>query len=272
MTLAYSLGYLTVSDLEPSAQIYVAAAAGYDYVGLRPLPMGLPGEPHLDIAHDARLLADCRTALADTGIGVWDIELARVLDDTDFESYRPAMELGAALGARVLISSVWTADHSKQVDGLAQIAEMADAYGLTVVAEFVALSTVKTVAEMAGLITEVNATNLGMLVDVYHWFRAGSTPQEVAALPRTWLPMVHLCDLPAAAPRDEEALRVEVREARLHVGEGGAPIGDLVQALPDTCVMAIEQPHLERLRVLGDTEYATRCLRHARSVIEPLAS
>ena len=90
----------------------------------------------------------------------------------------------------------------------------------------------------------------------------------MAALPREWLPMLHLCDLPSQAPADLEELRIEVRERRLYVGEGDAAIPELMRRLPDDIVLAIEQPHLERLRVLGATEYATRCLRHARDVID----
>lgn len=268
MAHKYSLGYLTVGDLEPSAQVYVAATAGYDYVGLRPIAMGLPSEPRLDIAHDARLLTDCRTALDETGVEVWDIELARVLDDTDYDSYAAALEVGAALGARMLLTSVWTDDPARQADGLARVAELAGRYGLRVVAEFVPLSKVKSLDEMARLVRQVAAPNLGILIDVYHWQRSGAPLDAVAALPREWLSMLHLCDCPKQAPADLEQLRTEVRERRLYVGEGDAAIRELVGCLPEDIVLAIEQPHLERLRVLGDTEYATRCLRRARSVID----
>lgn len=269
MTHKYSLGFLTVGDLEPSAQVYVAAAAGYDYVGLRPIAMGLPGEPNLDLAHDPQLLADCRTALDETGVGVWDIELARVLDDVDYESYAPALEVGAQLGARALLTSVWTEDPVRQVEGVARIAELGSRYGLRVVAEFVALSTVKTLDQMADLVRQVDAPNLGILIDIYHWQRSGAPLEAVTALPRDWFPMVHMCDCPARTPADDEELRVEVRERRLYVGEGCAPIPDLVRHLNPDTVIAVEQPHSERLRVLGPTEYATRSLRHARAVIDP---
>lgn len=268
MARKYSLGYLTVGRLEPSAQIYVAARAGYDYVGLRVIAMGLPSEPHLDLTHDARLLADCRTALDETGIEVWDIELARVLDDIDYDNYAATFDVGAALGARVVLTSVWTDDPARQVDGLARIAELAGRYGLRVVAEFVPLSSVKTLDKLAELVRQVGAPNLGILIDVYHWQRSGAPLDAVAALPREWLPMLHLCDLPSQAPADIEELRIEVRERRLYVGEGDAAIPELMSRLPDDIVLAIEQPHLERLRVLGATEYATRCLRHARAVID----
>lgn len=269
MTHRYSLGYLTVGDLEPSAQVYVAKAAGYDYVGLRPIAMGLPSEPRLDLAHDAKLLADCRTALDETGVEVFDIELARVLDEVDYDSYAPALEVGAELGAKVLLSSVWTTDPVKQVAGLAKVAEVARQYDMRVVAEFVALSTVKTLEEMTALVRQADAPNLGILIDVYHWQRAGAPLEAVAALPREWLPMIHLCDCPAKSPGDLEAIRFEVRDRRLYVGEGEAAITDLIRCLPEDVVLAIEQPHLERLRVLGDTEYATRALQRAKAVIDP---
>lgn len=268
MAHKYSLGYLTVGDLEPSAQVYVAAAAGYDYVGLRPIPMGLPGEPNLDIARDPQLLARCKTALAETGLGVWDIELARVLDDVNYADYEPAIAVGADLGAHIVLTSVWTADPVKQVEGLRSVAALAGRYGLSVVAEFVPLSTVKSLDEMAALVRQVEAPNLGILIDVYHWQRSGAPLDAVAALPREWLPMLHLCDCPAATPPTLDALRTEVRERRLYVGEGDAAIPELMGRLPADAVLSIEQPHLERLRVLGDTEYATRALRHAKAVID----
>jgi xylose isomerase domain protein TIM barrel len=267
MSHHYSLAYLTVGDLEPSAQVYVAAAAGYEYVGLRPIPMGLPSEPRLDLPHDRDLLEACRVALAETGVRVWDIELARVMAGIDYDSYLPALEVGAELGATTLLASVWTEDLGEQVDGLGRVAERAGRFGLRVVAEFVALSAIQTPEQMSRLVREVGAPNLGILIDVYHWMRAGASLKDIAALPPQWLPMLHLCDCSSETPPDSEALRVEVRERRLYVGEGDAPIPALVAALPADAVLAIEQPNLARLRTLGDTEYATRCLAAARATI-----
>lgn len=267
MTRKFSLAYLTVGDLEASAQVYVAARAGYDYVSLRPIPMGLASEPHLDISHDPRLLANCRKALDETGLEVWDIELARVLDDIDYDDYAPAIAAGAELGAKVLLTSVWTADPARQVEGLGRVAELAARYGMRVVSEFVVLSPVKSMDAMASLIRQAGAPNLGMLIDVYHFDRADTPVEAVDDLPAEWFPMMHLCDCPAEKPADPESLRCEVRERRLYVGEGDAPIAPLLRRLPDDMVLSIEQPHLERLRTLGDTDYAARCLERAKAYL-----
>ncbi|QGF22361.1 sugar phosphate isomerase/epimerase family protein [Raineyella fluvialis] len=267
MTRKFSLAYLTVGDLEPSAQVYVAAQTGYDYVGLRPIPMGLESEPLLDIAHDPRLHANCKAALEETGVQLWDIELARVLDGVDYDRYAPAIECGAELGAKVLLTSIWTPDPARQVEGLARVADLAAQHDMQVVAEFVVLSPVKTLASMASLIRQSGADNLGMLIDMYHFDRADTPVEAVDDLPPEWFPMLHLCDAPATKPVDTEGLRVEVRERRLYVGEGDTAIAPLLRRLPDDIVLSIEQPHLERLRTLGDSEYAARCLRHAKDYL-----
>ena len=44
MAQQYSLAHLTVLGCAPPEMTYIAARAGYDYVSLRPIFMGLPGE------------------------------------------------------------------------------------------------------------------------------------------------------------------------------------------------------------------------------------
>ena len=77
MKPAFSLAYLTVPGCPPPEQIYIAARAGYEFVSLRPIYMGLPGEPDFSLAGNKELLRQTRQALADTGVKLLDIELAR---------------------------------------------------------------------------------------------------------------------------------------------------------------------------------------------------
>ena len=105
----FSLAHLTVLGLAPPEMIYVAARAGYDYVSLRPICMGLPDEPNYALAEQPQLLARTKTALADTGVRLHDIELARIFEGVDVRSYLPALEVGAELGARAVLSSMMLA-------------------------------------------------------------------------------------------------------------------------------------------------------------------
>ena len=96
----------------PPEMIYVAARAGYDYVSLRTIFMGLPGEPNYGLARNPELLEQTRRALDATGVRVHDIELARVKDGVDPRSYVPEFEIAAELGARAVLSSIWSADRA----------------------------------------------------------------------------------------------------------------------------------------------------------------
>ena len=55
MERKFSLAYLTIPGVDPFDQIRIAAEAGYDYVSLRTIPMGLPGEPQTCLEKDPEL-------------------------------------------------------------------------------------------------------------------------------------------------------------------------------------------------------------------------
>ena len=100
----YSLAHLTVIGLTPPEVTYVAARAGYDCVSLRLIPIGVEGE-YKCISEDKEMIRGTKLALRETGIQMHDLELARILDDVTPETYLPAMEVAADLGARHVITS-----------------------------------------------------------------------------------------------------------------------------------------------------------------------
>ena len=81
MAQEYSLAHLTVLGCPTPEMVYIAARAGYDFVSPRLIYMGLPGEPNYALADNPEMLRQTKRALADTGLRVHDIELARVCDD-----------------------------------------------------------------------------------------------------------------------------------------------------------------------------------------------
>jgi hypothetical protein len=91
MRKQYSLAYLTVNGCAPPEMTYIAARTGYDFVSLRLIPLGIPGE-QLWLPEDREMIKKTKTALNETGIKVLDLELARILDDVDPRSYLPVFE------------------------------------------------------------------------------------------------------------------------------------------------------------------------------------
>ena len=146
MNQQFSLAHLTVMGLPPPAMIYIAARAGYDCVSLRTIPLGLPGEPDYRLAGNPGLLAQTRRALQATGLRLHDIELARVHDAMDPAAYVPEIEIAAELGARAVLSSIWSSDRAFSIETFGEVCDLAKPFGLTVELEAVPIAAVRDLA------------------------------------------------------------------------------------------------------------------------------
>ena len=264
MKQQFSLAYLTVSNTPPPEMIHLAARAGYDYVSLRSINMGLPGEPDFSLAKNKSLLKDTKQALKDTGLELLDIELARIIDGVNLKEYEAEFEVAAELGGKHVLSSVWTDDHDYVVNEFAKVCDIANQYGLTVDLEYVPIASVSNLAETVEILTKVDRSNAGLLIDVHHFHRAHDTVEALAKVPKEWFNFFHLCDAPSVIPSDHDEMIRIVREARSYVGEGGIDIASIVKAIPQV-PYSIELPNKEQADLLGYEEFARRCLQSAKS-------
>lgn len=267
MSLQFSLAYLTVPGCPPAEQTYIAGRAGYSFVSLRPIYMGLPGEPNFDLAANQGLLRQVKTAMAVTGVKLLDIELARINDGVDPKRYLPAMEVAAELGGRHVLSSIWTSDRGFYLEKFAELCELAKPLGLTVELEYVPIASVNNLAGALDVLNTVKKDNAGLMIDIHHFHRAGNEVEELDAVPREWFRFVHLCDAPAEIPREKEEMTRILREARLYVGEpGGIDVAAIVNRIPQV-PYSIELPHLARMNEIGRAEHACRCLETAKKYL-----
>jgi sugar phosphate isomerase/epimerase len=98
-----------------------------------------------------------------------------------------------------------------------------------------------------------------LLIDALHLSRCGVDLASPAPFDSAAVSYVHLCDGPAARPRDEASLRNEARTGRLLPGEGELPLGSFLAAMPAEARLGLEAPcrayaHLpviERGRIAG---------------------
>ena len=63
MRRKFSLAHLTVLEWTSPEMIYNAKLIGYDYVGIRSIYMGLPGEPNYDLSKRGSVFQLTTTAL-----------------------------------------------------------------------------------------------------------------------------------------------------------------------------------------------------------------
>ena len=130
MAHKYSLAHLTVLGWSPVEIAYNAALIGYDYISIRNINMGVKGERDFSIPIGGERYKALKEAIDETGIAIHDIELARVVDGVDVKSYEQAFESGASLGAKGVISSVWTNNKDYYTEQFAALCDLAAQYGL----------------------------------------------------------------------------------------------------------------------------------------------
>jgi sugar phosphate isomerase/epimerase len=264
MAIQFSLAHLTVLGCPPPEATYIAAQAGYDFVSLRTIMMGAPNESgNYSLATNSALLRKTKTALRETGIMVHDIELAHIHDGLDAKSYLPELEAGAELGARHVISSIWTQNRKFAIERFAELCDLARPLGLVVDLEFVTFADVANLHDAVDVVRTANRSNSGLLIDTLHFHRSRVRLDELGAVPPEWLHFIHLCDAAKEIPATREGLIHTAREERLYPGEGGIEIAAILNRLPEvTC--SIELPHAVRAKELGYAQHALFCLQASR--------
>ncbi|GAB4051246.1 TIM barrel protein [Catellatospora paridis] len=263
----YSLAHLTALSLAPPDLVEAAAAAGYRYVGLR-LNRVTPQEPHYPLATDPALMRSTKVRLAATGIEVLDIELARISPHDDPRELQRFLEAGAELGARHVIAQLPDPDRARKIARFAQLCEMARPLGLTVDLEFPSWTETPDLAEAARVLRAADQPNAGLLVDLLHFARSGSSVAHLRELPAEWFHFAHVCDAPAAVPATNEGLIHTARFERLFPGEGGIDVHGILAALPAGIPYALEIPRATLVAQVGAKEYARMALAAAREHLD----
>jgi sugar phosphate isomerase/epimerase len=256
----FSLAHLTALSLSPPQLVEVAARAGYRYVGLR-LTRVTPTEPLYALADDRALMRETKARLADSGIAVLDIELARMGPENDARSYLPILEAGAELGATHVLTQLPDPDRARAAARFVALCELARPLGLGIDLEFISWTETSDLAAAAKILRETNQPNAGILIDTLHFARSGSSLEDLKRLPREWFRYAQVCDAPAQGPATKEETIHAARFARLFPGEGGLDVREILACLPPAIPCALEIPRAFLSKLLGVEEYVKLALR-----------
>lgn len=263
MTPAFSLAHLTVLDLPPPEMVRVAARTGYRTVGLRLIRVtdSTPGYP---LMHDPVMMRATKAAMAETGIGVLDIEFVRITPGIDVAGLEPFLAAGAELGARHVITAPYDPDLARLADRLGAITDLAARYGLGTVLEFFPWTVVPDLATAVRIVEAAGRPETGILVDTLHFDRSRSRLEQLAAIPRRRLPFVHVGDAPVQASYTTEELLHAGRAERLPPGEGGIDIRGILRHMPQGIPIALEVP----MTAMAAAEGAEAVARRVRQAAE----
>jgi sugar phosphate isomerase/epimerase/4-hydroxyphenylpyruvate dioxygenase-like putative hemolysin len=266
----YSLAHLTALSLSPPELVDAAAAAGYRYVGLR-MTRVTPQEPHYPLATDPALMRTTKVRLAATGVEVLDVELARISPDEDPKDFLRFLEAGAELGARHVITQLPDPDRVRKVDRFAQLCEMARPLGLTVDLEFPSWTETPDLREATRVLRGADQPNAGILIDLLHFARSGSSIADLRQLPAQWFHFIHVCDAPPRVPATNEGLIHTARFERLFPGEGGIDVHGILDALPRGLPYALEIPKATQVAQVGGKEHARMAISASREHLDRAA-
>ena len=266
MTHQFSLAFLTTHEVTPQEAVHIAAATGYDLVGLRFLPAA-PTEASYPILTDRAVEAEVKAALDATGIAVADIEIVQLKPDTQVEDFRPFLALGQRLGARNVLVAGYDANTPRLTERFAAFCDLAAEYGLTGDLEFMPWTTVKTLPEAQRIVEDAGRANGGVLIDALHWDRAGGTAEQIRALPPSRIHYAQICDGPKPYDPSDAGMIAVARGGRLLPGDGGIDLATMVQALPRDLVLSVEIAQLEKARTVDAQTRAAEALERSKAFV-----
>lgn len=242
-----SLANLTVGRTPQVDLVEAAAAAGFGKVGL--LLMTATSQPlQHEVIGRPQAVRELKAALSDTGVRVFDVEAFVISAQTDLERFKPALALGAELGATHIssigaefASSSTFLSANQRVDLFGRLCEQAAQFGLTVGVEFMLYRDIRTWQDALQLVEAAGCANAGLILDLLHFHRAGATAAALAQIPAHRIAYAQLCDCARTSP-SLESLPVEARTSRLHLGDGVIGIDSILDALPQELQLVIETP------------------------------
>ena len=264
-----SLGALTVLELAPDDMVSCAAEAGYPCVGLRLLP-ATNAEPTWPVVGDTPLVREIERRLADTGVRMLDVEIFRLLPETDVRAFLPALETGARLGATQALVAGNDPEPQRLAERFAALCDLGAPLGIAMNVEPMPWTEVKNIAQGVRLLEDADRHNAGLLIDPIHFDRAGDVPASIATIPRGRLRYMQICDAPAERPRDTETLIYHARNERLMPGDGALDLPGILRALPDDIPIALEIPMRTLAKTVGAVERAKRMRQKTEALLAPL--
>ncbi|MTH64111.1 sugar phosphate isomerase/epimerase family protein [Paracoccus shanxieyensis] len=263
-----SLAFLTTFDVGPVEAVRIAAATGYQSVGLRLLPAAPGTEPAYPLLDDPATLREVLAAMADTGIHVGDVEIIRLKPENDWDQFARFCARAQLLGARHVLVAGDDPDPQRLTASFARFCDLAAPCGLTADLEFMPWTAVPDLNAALAIVEAVDKPNGGVLVDALHYDRSATTLEQIAALPRQRMNYVQFCDGPVPYdPSDEGLIRI-ARGERLLPGEGGIDLLGLAQILPEGVPVSVEIPHRALAQTMPPQDRAARAYQATRLLLE----
>lgn len=268
MTRIYSLAYLSSHRCTPAEAIGVAAKTGYSFVGLRLWPNAV-GAPQQHLLGQPDALRETLAAQADTGVGVFDLEIIRIGEQFDPHTWDALYDAGAALKAKAILVAGDDTNEARLTENYARLCEVMKPFGMTADLEFMPWTAVKDANAALRIVQGAGSpANAGILVDALHVGRSTTTLDDIRAIPRELFHYAQICDALAGLNFSTEQMIHTARCERLLPGDGTIDLQGLFDALPADLTVSVEVVNFGREANTSVKDWAAECLAKSRTFVE----
>tara|TARA_B100000686_G_scaffold338595_1_gene411341 strand:+ start:914 stop:1711 length:798 start_codon:yes stop_codon:yes gene_type:complete len=200
---------------EPCTFVEVAAQAGWKGTGVWFEPESWTDKTTNKISK----------RVEDSGLTVVDMEVVRM--GTSGDCGERLIEAAASIGAMNILTVSSFDSIEATAERLNELCALALPSDIRVCIEFMRFTSVRTLADALGVVQLVDYENVGILVDLIHVFRSGTTYNEIRETDASLFPYAQWCDAPAepCGWSDRELVR-DALDDRSIPGEGDMPVDE----------------------------------------------
>jgi len=212
--------------------------------------------------------AEIRRRLDDHGLLALDMEVVRMGSDADCGE--ALIDAAAELGVRNILAISHFEDPARTATRFAELCERGASAGIRVCLEFMRFTPVRTLADALDVLSRINQPNAGILVDLLHVVRSGTTLDALDAADASLFPYVQWCDGPAE-PRgwDRREIITDALDDRSAPGDGDLPVNEFERLFDASVPFSLEVRSLAlRDRFPDPVERAQHLLSLTRSALQ----
>jgi sugar phosphate isomerase/epimerase len=260
-----SLASGVLPEFTPQQGVAAAIAAGWPAVGI-----------WVEAATWTQTIAqEVRALTQDAGILVLDVEVIWIRPGPDDPDHFRIIDAGAEIGARHVLVVSSEPDLGVAAARFGRLSDHAAACGLRACLEFGAFTAVRSLAAALEVLARAGRPEAGLLIDPLHLRRTGGAPGDLRGVDPNRFPYAQICDAAAdgPGPEDVKAILHEALDLRLPLGEGGLPLGALLDVLPPATPLSVElRSKALRDRYPDPAERARALLASTRAGLDRLNS
>lgn len=257
---------LCVFGMPPVEFVCFTAQLGCTCIGIAPEALrdyNPHNYPDWSLRTEPALRREMVAAMRDTGVRISLFDGFAIAPGRAFGDIEPDLDLLCELGGERINLVGLDKDRERTFDGFAAVTEMAAKRGIEVTTEVGSLLGLRTALRA---VQHVAKPNFKLLLDTMHFFRFGSTLDDLAPIDPELIGYVQLCDAPWTSEFAD--YRDEALHERRCPGLGDLPLRALLRQVRAGVVVSIEIPQRSLAEAgLSPMERVRPCVEATRMLL-----